>query len=162
PALPYARAMLGARTLHEWAHLAVLAGWVPRSATENEFDALVAELADELDAAISSAPAEVRERTAGDLAAVTATPGQRPGAALARVLLTRLPDYQANLIAMRFMALPERETYVRQNIRTLRGEYGAAQLWRMLIRYLYEFQYLRFSAVGDRRTFFLSSTWFDR
>ena len=31
----------------------------------------------------------------------------------------------------------------------------------MLVRYLYEFQYLRFSAVADRRTFFLRSTWFD-
>jgi len=29
----------------------------------------------------------------------------------------------------------------------------------MVVRYLYEAQYLRFSAVADRRTFLLRSTW---
>ena len=31
PPLPFARAMVGARTVHEWAHLADDAGWVPRT-----------------------------------------------------------------------------------------------------------------------------------
>jgi hypothetical protein len=31
----------------------------------------------------------------------------------------------------------------------------------MLIRYLYEFQYLRFSFVENQREYFLRSTWFD-
>jgi hypothetical protein len=32
----------------------------------------------------------------------------------------------------------------------------------MLVRYLYEYQYLAFSAVADARTYFLRSTGFDR
>jgi hypothetical protein len=50
---------------------------------------------------------------------------------------------------------------VRHNVRTLRGRYEPGELWRMLVRYLYEFQYLRFSGVGEARRYFLSSTWFD-
>ncbi len=55
----------------------------------------------------------------------------------------------------------EQETYVRHNVRTLRTVYSAAQLWRMLIRYLYEYQYLALSAVEDKRSYFFRSTWFD-
>jgi hypothetical protein len=55
----------------------------------------------------------------------------------------------------------ERETYVRHDIRTLRPEYPPEQLWRMLMRYLCEYQYLAFSAAIDRRAYFLQSTWFD-
>lgn len=73
-------------------------------------------------------------------------------AALTRLLLTRMPDYQANLIARRFLSVAEHETYVRHNVRTLRAQYPPARLWRMLIRYLYEYQYLGFSAVGDPRS----------
>ena len=59
------------------------------------------------------------------------------------------------------MSEAERETYVRQNLRKLRPEYPPAERWRMLVRYLYEFQYLRFSAVPDAAAYFLGSTWFD-
>ncbi|MFQ5668757.1 MAG: hypothetical protein ACE5I7_20345 [Candidatus Binatia bacterium] len=72
-----------------------------------------------------------------------------------------MPDYQANLLGRRFLSLTEQETYVRHNIRTLREHYAEAQLWRMLIRYLAEYQYLAFSAVPDPRAFFLHSTWFE-
>jgi len=54
--------------------------------------------------------------------------------------------------------------YVRHNIRTLRAEYPAPLLWRMLVRYLFEYQYLGpalgFTRIEDTRSFFLSSTWF--
>lgn len=159
PALPYARAMLGARTVHEWAHLAVDAGWVPQAVPAPLVADLVTALAAQLDAVVAAAPAPIRTRTAQDLHALRA--GASPGHALARILLTRLPDYQANLLACRFLDLAERETYIRHNIRTLRGLYTPAQLWRMLVRYLSEYQYLAFSAVADRVEFFLRSTWFD-
>lgn len=77
------------------------------------------------------------------------------------ILLTRMPDFQANLLAQRFLTVAERETYIRQNIRTLRGSYGPQQLWRMLIRYITEYQYLTFSGVADKRAYFVRSTWFD-
>jgi hypothetical protein len=72
-----------------------------------------------------------------------------------------MSDYQANLLAARFWTAEEAEVYVRHNVRTLRGEYPPGQVWRMLVRYLYEFQYLGFSAVPDPRRYFLSTTWFD-
>jgi hypothetical protein len=120
---------------------------------------LVAALADELDAVVAAAPPAIRARTQPDLQ--TLATADTPGTGLARILLTRMPDYQANLLACRFLDLTERETYIRHNIRTLRGLYAPAQLWRMLIRYLSEYQYLTFSAVDAPIEFFVHSTWFD-
>lgn len=161
--LPYAGAMLGARTAHEWAHLADAAGWVPRTAPPACWAERKALLAAQLDAVVGAAPAAVRMRTGADLAELSAA--GPAGAALTRILLTRMPDYRANLVARGFMSEVEKETYVRHNIRTLRPHYLPAHLWRMLIRYLYEYQYLGpdlgLSTVPDRRVFFLRSTWFD-
>lgn len=47
------------------------------------------------------------------------------------------------------MSTAERETYVRQNVRPLHREYGSAQAWRLLVRLLYEGQYLRFSEMNE-------------
>jgi hypothetical protein len=56
----------------------------------------------------------------------------------------------------------ERETYVRHNVRTLRYEHPSARMWRMLARYLYEYQYLgghlAMTAIGDPYGYFLAST----
>jgi hypothetical protein len=151
--------MLGARTLHEWAHLAVDSGWVPLTAPER-FAEVGAEIAADLEQAIAAAPATIRMMTAADVAELVSG-GMPVGVVLARLLVMRMPDYQANLVAVRFLDEAERETYVRHNVRTLRPSYPPGQLWRMLIRYLYEYQYLGFSAVADAREFFLRSTWFD-
>jgi hypothetical protein len=53
--LPFARAMLGARTIHEWAHRADAAGWIPRTLTEARWREMEEALAGALDA-VSSAP----------------------------------------------------------------------------------------------------------
>jgi hypothetical protein len=160
--LPFGRAMLGARTTHEWAHLADAAGWVPRTADAARWQEAQDALADALDATIAGAPAAIRARTARDVSRLTE--GGSPGRALARIALTRLPDYRANLIARRFLDEDERETYVRHNVRTLRPDYPPEQLWRMLVRYLYEYQYLgahlALTCVADARTFLWQSTWF--
>jgi hypothetical protein len=172
PALPYAREMLGARTLHEWAHLAVEAGWIPRTADDERFGELCSGFAAELDRTIRDAPARARELGAADLQALTrqdsrdpradaGAPARAPSSALVEIFLGRLSDYRANLLACRLMTLGERETYVRHNVRTLRGEFPPPRLWRMLVRYLYEYQYLAFSAVRDAFSFFAHSTWFD-
>src|SRR6185503_9088192 len=101
----------------------------------------------------------IRALTGADLAEV----GHRatPADGLARIFLARISDYQANLLAQRFLGRDEIETYVRHNIRTLRFTYAPPQLFRMLIRYLFELQYLGFSAVPDPKTFLVLSTWFD-
>jgi hypothetical protein len=157
PPLPYARAMLGARTVHEWAHLAVDAGWVP-CVSADELAARRGRLAASLADVIASLPPAIRNLTGPDLAALDAA---SPEDALARLFLARMSDYQANLLAQRFLDRGEIETYVRHNVRTLRFAYAPSQLFRMLIRYLFEFQYLGFSAVADRTSFFVRSTWFD-
>jgi hypothetical protein len=163
PPLPYARAMLGARTAHEWAHLADAAGFVPRAATRERWAELKAALATELDATIAAAPPAIRAKIRTDLATL-ARDAVSPGHALTRILLTRMPDYRANLVARLFMSEEERETYVRQNIRTLRPEHPPARLWRMLVRYLYEYQYLgrdlALTAIPDPRYYLWHSTWF--
>jgi hypothetical protein len=163
PSLPWARAMLGARTWHEWGHLADAAGWVPRTAAPERFAELRAAFAAEMEATIAAAPAAVRDAAAPDLAELAR--GTSAGKALTRLLLTRMPDYRTNLVARRFMTEGERETYVRHNVRTLRPEYGPAERWRMLVRYLYEYQYLApalgLTAIEDPRAYFVHSTWFE-
>jgi hypothetical protein len=162
PALPFAREMVGARTAHEWAHLADAAGWVPRTASREDYAALRGALAAELDAAIAAAPPGVRRATAADLAQLGRE--HSAGTTLARLTTTRMPDYRANLVARAFLDAGEGETYVRHNVRTLRGEYPAPLLWRMLIRYLFEYQYLLpalgLTRIADPRAVFLHSTWF--
>ncbi len=158
PPLPYARAMLGARTVHEWAHVAVDAGWVPCAAGADEVDARRNRLSESLAHVIAGLPAPIRDLTAPDLATLDPT---SPADALAHLFLARMPDFQANLLAQRFLDRTEIETYIRHNVRTLRVSYAPPQLFRMLIRYLFELQYLGFSAVADRTTFFVRSTWFD-
>jgi len=163
PPLPYERDMLGARTAHEWAHLADAAGWVPRTVTPERFAELRTALATLLDRAIATAPARVREQTRDDVGELSRDAS--PGTVLARILLTRMPDYRANLVARRFMSEPERETYVRHNVRALRAEYPPPALWRMLVRHLYEYQYLGpglgSRAIADPRAYLVHSTWFD-
>ena len=160
PALPYEGLMVGARTAHEWAHLADAAGFVPRTLSAEDWAALRTELAAALEDAIARAPAAIRSRTAADLAALT--DGRPSGVALGRLLATRLPDYRANLVARELMSHDEAETYVRHNVRGLGAEYAPEQAWRLLLRYLFEYQYLRptlgLTRVADPRTFFITST----
>jgi hypothetical protein len=159
PALPYATFMLGARAVHEWAHLAVDAGWVPRVASDAEFAARRTRLADLLTAVMASMPPSVRTITARDLADIGA--GGSPADGLVGLFLARLSDWQSNLLARRFVDDAEMETYVRHNIRTLRPSYPPTALFRMLVRYLFEYQYLSLSTVPDAATFLMRSTWFD-
>ncbi|MCZ2111073.1 MAG: hypothetical protein LC118_16140 [Dehalococcoidia bacterium] len=160
PDLPYARAMLGARTLHEWGHLAVAAGWVPCAVSDREYAERRGALAAVLTETVAGLSPELRSLTAADLADLS--DDREPGDALASLFQTRISDWQANVLAQRFLDRIEIETYVRHNIRTLRSVHPPAQLFRMLMRYLFELQYLRFSEVADAYTFLVRSTWFDR
>lgn len=156
PALPYARAMLAARTIHEWAHLGVDGGLCPRTVDDGTWHRLVAELATLLDDTIERSARPVRERCAADVR-LLAREGS-PGTALAEIFVSRLPDYQSNLLGFPFLSLEEREAYVRQNIRPLAREYPPAQLWRQLVRAVYEYQYLGFSQVPEPRRYFAGTT----
>lgn len=160
PALPYEALMVGARTAHEWAHLADAAGFVPRTLSAEDWAALRGELASALDDAIAHAPAAIRSRTAADLAELA--DGRPTGVALGRLLVTRMPDYRANLVARALMSDDEAETYVRHNVRGLGAQYAPQQAWRLLLRYLFEYQYvgpaLGLTRIADPRAFFVTST----
>ena len=162
PPLPFEHAMVGARTAHEWGHLADVAGCVPRVASAEDWSSLRGELATLLADTIAAAPAAIRARGAADLAALA--DGRPPGVALGRLLVTRMPDYRANLVARMLMNEDERETYVRHNVRALRHEYAPEEVWRVLLRHLIEYQYLLpalgMTRVDDPRAYFLYSTWF--
>jgi len=162
PPLPYAHAMLGARTAHEWGHVADASGFVRCTLRDADFGATATTLARALDAVLAAAPADVRTRTAADVAALGPAPS--PGHALARAALTRLPDLRANLVARAFMDESERQTYARHNVRA--HEHPPAALWRALVRHLVEYQYLGLLlpdlTVAQRRTYLFEATSFGR
>jgi hypothetical protein len=68
PAPPYERFMLAARTIHEWGHLAVDAGWIPLAADRlGDYQRLGEELACVFEEIYRSAPAAARAHTAEDM-----------------------------------------------------------------------------------------------
>ncbi len=146
PALPYARAMLGARALHEWSHLAEEAGWIRRTITGDAWTARLDRCRQAFAAAIDQAPSTLRRLP-------DASPSE-----LVDGIVTRLGDFRANLVLAALATPSEREAYVRQNVRRLRGTGGP---WTRLARYLYEAQYLRFSMCADQRDTFFAATGFD-
>ncbi|MBI1816266.1 MAG: hypothetical protein HYR72_14910 [Deltaproteobacteria bacterium] len=160
PAPPYERFMLAARTIHEWGHLAADAGWIPvRADRRGAHGELRTQLAAMFDEIVRNAPAATRSLTAHEITRLTAEAGSA-GAALAQIPLNRMPDYQANLLARRYLTADELETYIRNNVYSLTREYSVTKLFRRLARYAYEYQYLRFSQITDPLAYFLGSTWF--
>ena len=99
PAPPFERLLLGARTVHEWCHLAVDAGWVavPAERTE-EYTAIQGELRALLQEVFDAAPAPLRAGAWPDLARLPGFAGQ-PGAVLAAMPVARMEDWQSNLLA---------------------------------------------------------------
>ncbi|MFO0980219.1 MAG: hypothetical protein U1E76_00485 [Planctomycetota bacterium] len=160
PAPPFERWMLAARTAHEWAHLAVDAGWVAVPAhRRQEVLQLRAALAAQLETIAAELPAPLCAATAEHhrrLAAAHRSLGQ----ALAAVALARLPDYQANLLAQRYLTADEIETYVRNNVASLAHDHAPHELLVRLARHAFEYQYLRFAQVRDPWRYFTSSTFF--
>ncbi len=156
PSSPYERLMLGARTMHEWAHLAVDASLVRvPSGRLSEYARAELQFADILQEIVDGAPAELAE-VAAEERALTGAP--RLGVGLKDVVLGRMPDYMANVFARELLSLEEMETYVRQQVTTLvqenLGPFG------QLARHAYEVQYLTLSAVADPMGYFFDSTWF--
>lgn len=151
PALPFARAMLAARTVHEWGHRADDSGWIPAAVTADEWQRRRAACAEAFAAVFAAAPAAIRRAATADVAAGGGGAAAADlGTALAAIVAERMPDWRANLLAQRFLAPVEREAYVRQNVRTLDGVMPRQAIGRRLARYLYEAQYLRLSRVADR------------
>lgn len=159
PSPPYERYMLAARTIHEWGHQAVDAGMVPIAENRRvEYDTLFTQLSETFDEIYHAAPANAKTHAAGSIARLAG--GDSPGLALARVSTNRMCDFQANLLSQNYLNAAERETYIRNNVCSLAFEYANTDLFQRLARYVYEYQYLRFSRIDDPFSYFMSSTWF--
>lgn len=160
PAPPYERAMLAARTIHEWGHLATTAGWIPvPAARQAEHAAARAALAERFEAVLAAAPSALRRRCA-PVHQRLARHGEGTGEALVRFGLSRVEDFQSNLLSQRYLTQVEREVYVRNNLRALVTEFPPEGLFAQLARHVYEAQYLRFSVAPDPAAYLLRSTWF--
>ncbi len=90
PPLPYAHEMLGARSWHEWAHVADAAGWVPCNISQERLAGLKTSFAEAIEETIAEAPHAIRAAAAKDLLALAAE--RAPGVALTELLLKRMPD----------------------------------------------------------------------
>ena len=162
PAPAYERLMLGARTMHEWGHLSAESDWisVPEAAKAKR-EALRAELAALIDSLHASAPAHVRSATAVEIEQLRATSKTgSPGRLLVKMMLVRSEDFQANLLAKRYLRTAEMETYIRNNVYSLVTESDTTGVYARMLRYAYQYQYLRLSRIDDPMDFFLKSSWF--
>ncbi|MEM7437132.1 MAG: hypothetical protein AAF436_18400 [Myxococcota bacterium] len=152
---PYHRMLVGARTVHEWSHLAVEAGIVrvPESRA-NEHADQQRRLIEMFDEIVSAAPTPLRSTAAEEVALLA-----RDGCHLGELPLQRVGDYQANLLAREFLSPAETEAYVRANVRPLIDEPNVGP-YLALARYAYEYQYLRLIELADPFAYFVATTWF--
>jgi hypothetical protein len=69
-----------------------------------------------------------------------------------------MPDFLTNLLARRFLDPEEMEAYARANVYAhIQDEPG---VYRQLVRYAYEVQYLGLTQIADPASYFVDSTWF--
>lgn len=161
PAPPLERWMLAARTVHEWGHWLAECGAVAvPEARRAEYETASHQLAVLCQEIVDESPVAVRSTLRDELERLAAD-GGTPGHGLARVAFARLGDYQANLVARRFLEPEEMETYVRNNVTCLRLTMRARALFQRLVRYAYEFQYLSLlDGLDDPWGYFLRVTGF--
>lgn len=160
PAPPYERLMLGARSMHEWGHLAADAAWVGvRKDRQADFDGVVSTLRELFEEIHRDLSPPLRQLAAPEVERLARQHGSL-GEALVRIPLTRLADYQANLVARRFLSRAEMETYIRNNVYCLRWTSRPQAFLQRLARYAFEAQYLQLSLVPEPGAYLLGSTWF--
>lgn len=161
PAPPYERLMLGARTMHEWGHLAAAAGWVGVPPERmSEWNALCLRLEDLCMRLVRDSPAHVRATLSAEVERLEKAGSV--GRGLAEIVYTRMEDYRANVVARDFLSRLELETYVRNNVTCLRQSMRTTALFQRFVRYAYEFQYLLLLELEDPWSYLCTSTWFDR
>ncbi len=156
---PYERLMLGARTVHEWGHLAAESGWVPippervaqRQAAVDRLGRIFDTLAEQASPHLQQVTRPLREQLLDKHESV--------GQGLTQAMLRRIEDYMANLVARHFLSDEEMDTYVRNNVASRIGEYHPADIYMELIRLAYEYQYLALSRIANPRAWFFTSTW---
>jgi hypothetical protein len=162
PAPPFERLLLGARTMHEWGHLSAESLWVRVPAeAQARHEELRAELASLIEALHAGAPPHVRSATTLEFDQLKATSKSgSPGRLLVKKMIVRSEDFQANLLSQRYLRTAEIETYIRNNVYSLVTERETTGVYARMLRYAYQYQYLRLSSIDDPLGFFLKSSWF--
>lgn len=155
---PYHRLLLGARTMHEWGHLAADAGWIGLpDDLRLDHAAACAEVATAYERLLQGASIRFQEAAAAELRAMSIAP-DRCGCALTDLTLERTSDYLANLLMRELAPSAETEAYIRANVKThVHEPLGPMQ---QVARYAYEYQYLGLSRMTDPLAYFMQSTWF--
>lgn len=155
PAPAYHRLLLGARTIHEWGHLADAAGWLPvpamLQATHSDAQRRIGRAVDRI---VANAPPGFQQSVAKDVH----TAGQSAGGFVCRLVLSRMSDYVSNMLARRYLRPSELEAYVRSNVSPHFDE--ALTPLELLARSAFEYQYLSLGLVAEPLRYFLQSTWF--
>ena len=153
---PYHHLLVGARTIHEWGHIAEEVGMirVPEARRAEHSDAL-GRVAAAVDRILRDAPqrfaknALIEARRAGQLG--------RPSELVTASLLHRMPDLLSNILSRCYLSVEEMEAYLRNNVRLHLGE-GLGPL-TLLANIAYEYQYLKLSRIQDPLRYLIRSTW---
>lgn len=155
PAPAYDRLLVGARTIHEWGHLAQAAGWVGiPAALRREAAAAKTRIRAAIKAIIAAAPPRQRDAALALAASYDETPG-----GLAVVEIERhMPDYLSTLLATHFLPTAELETYARAKIRTPVRTDEEHSLVTQLITHALQCQSLQFTTVDDPLRYCLDGT----
>ena len=157
---PYERLMLGARTIHEWGHLAAHSGWVRVPEERNtQRDELNRRLVSLFELIHKQAPEHVRRYVYPEVEQLRTQSGSL-GQALMNAMLVRVEDFMSNLLAKRYLSPDEMDTYVRNNVCCHLEDYRPGAIYMQLVRQAYEFQYLHLSRIGNPMEWFMKSTWF--
>lgn len=161
PAPPFERLMVGARTIHEWGHLAAESGWVRvREQRAVERQEIYDQLVDFFNQLHDRAAPGIKRIAAQEVAALTQRKGSL-GQGLMHALSIRVEDYMSNLLAQRLLPADEMDTYVRNNVCGHAQDYTAAGVFMQLARLAYEYQYLALSRIPEPMNWFYSSTWIE-
>lgn len=155
PAPPYHRLLVGARTIHEWGHLAEAAGWVGLPEHRKaEHQAAMRDVAAAIEGLLAEAPKPFVQAAEQEARAAGTTPAKL----VCDLVLVRMSDFLSNVLARRYLPPEELEAYVRANVHTHIGE--EVRPLHLLARHAYELQYLSLGRVEDPERYFLRSTWF--
>ncbi len=157
PSPPFHRQLLAARSIHEWGHLAVDAGWVrvPIESQAQHADA-IRTLESLFDQILSEAPLSLHQQTLEEAASFSGGPVDKIGPAYARLIYDRASDFASNLLARHYLG-SELHCYLRANVRSL--WHDGLSLFNQLARHAYEFQYLRLADFDDPISYFFATTW---
>ena len=156
---PYHRELLAARVVHEWGHLVHEAGLVrvPEE-SERQYNVGLSFLNMRWEAILEQMPARLAEDVKEELETFGADPA-RPEQALTNVLLTRIPDFAANLFFLRYLRPAEAKTYLLANVRHhLNEDLGPLA---QLTRYALEIWYLGLAGFSNPIPHFVETTYFD-